>query len=233
MSISKERREKVERVLGEPFLDEFSENTYRIRRNLIAAGGIAIFYKTFELNISEESSFLGIKLDGLTYDKTDLIALVVISYLLCHFLVSTVTHFGYWRLRLSGMRVRYLTAAEFAGDVEDSPSDPLQSTLFWHLKRKTFAFKELEKKFGEIDTKLDDILKDGRECDQYNEVLTQVSKKLKSISETFEGLDRTIVSLSRFDACFSNFQFIQISRWILVEWAFPLVVGGYALLLLC
>ena len=40
-----ELSQKVERVLSEPYIEDFSDNTLRIRRNLIAASAITLFYK--------------------------------------------------------------------------------------------------------------------------------------------------------------------------------------------
>jgi len=229
MEDKEERHRKIELALGEPFFEDFSENTFKIRRNLIAAATISIIYKKFNLIISPDSSFLGVKLDGLTPQIVENISIIIVSYLLVHFIVCTSSHFWEWRLRLSGMRVRYLTSSQFEGEDTDSPAVPRQSTLFWHLKQKGSNLENLNKKLSE----LTDILTEYKNGVSEAPLVTEkIEKDLEEIRKLSGCLDRTIISLKRFDAWFSNFNFFQLFRWLFVEFTVPLALSICALKLL-
>ena len=230
MDSTEERQRQVEQALGDPFFEDFPENTFKIRRNLIAISSIALFYKCFDLTISKESSFLGIRLDGLSTDTIDAIAIIVIGYLSLHFLVSTLSHLWEWRLRLSGMRVRYLTASQFEGEETDAPTNPRQSTFFWHLARKGSKIDQLPDKFSELKKIVTEFHKE-RDATT-SDISAKVEEHLEEINKTLSSLDRTIVSLKRLDAWFSNFNYFQLFRWLLIEWATPLILAISATIVL-
>ncbi|WOI11846.1 hypothetical protein [Thalassospira lucentensis] len=229
--ISPENKEKVEKVLGEPFIEDFSENTFRIRRNLIAISSIVLFYKLGDLTVSKESSFLGVKLDGLTNEKIDIIFICLTSYLLIHFIISTFSHFGEWRVRLSGMKVTYLTSAMFSGEHEDSPANPRQSTLFGYLLQKRDKLESIQTSVDNFQKQLEVWDKSFSDKKDVDNSLKDIVRRLEQIESSLSFLDRIWVSLKRFDRWFCCFQYWQLARWILVEWAVPIILGLWAIYL--
>jgi len=128
---ARDKREEVEKILGNPIFDEFPEHTLRIRRNLLIIASIASIYKLYGLSISSggEVSLGGIKLSGLTNVAVDQIMFVLVVYHLIHFFWNSVTHLQRWRVRVTGTKLAHVTTGKFSSDAQDYPNDPIQSSL--------------------------------------------------------------------------------------------------------
>lgn len=237
-SLTDEERKAVEKSIGEPFMDDFSENTLRIRRNLLAASSIALIYKVGGLTISEESTLFGIKLDGLTPEKIDWILFLIVTYLLIHFLWNSISHFQEWRLRLTGSKVGFITAARYGGEHEDSPPAPRQSTLYYFLQEKMPQLDALKRSTEELERRAngwsDQV--DNRIKETEIESLEATLKKYISdvqgdctrILQSLDFIKRIPVSLNRFEKWFKLFHWSQIARWLVLEWGLPLALGTWA-----
>lgn len=240
LNLSEEEVKAVEKAIGEPFMEDFSENTLRIRRNLLATASVALIYKLGNLQINEESSFFGVKLDGLTSETVDWALFSLITYLTVHFLWNSISHFHEWRLRLSGSKVAFLTAPLWAGEHEDAPRDPRQSTLYTFLLEKRSKTDELEKVFADFQGKLDTwdtvIINAAQQegaaaIDRLASPLDEIKKNTNRIKESLSYINRIPESLSRFERWFKMFRWNQSARWLVLEWALPLALGGWALVL--
>jgi len=98
------KREDVQKLLGEPVLHDFSENTLRIRRNLFLASSIVLVYKLGGLRITE-GQIAGIKIENLSPELLDKCLFWIVTYLLIHFVWNAWTSFQEWLIRLTGSRV--------------------------------------------------------------------------------------------------------------------------------
>lgn len=136
-----EKRKAVEKVLGEPIFDDFSDNTLKIRRNLLVAAFLVVVYKLNGLSVGADASVAGVKIVGLTNQVVDQTMFWVVAYLVVHFGWNSITHFQQWRLRITGTRLVHQTGAKWASDKADHPDDPRQSTLYtwWLVQAKQLA----------------------------------------------------------------------------------------------
>lgn len=77
---------------------QFSDKAERIRRNLMIASSIVVFYKIFNVTIEASNTPFGFKLVGLKPDHIDLAMTVLVGYLLAHFFIVSgeiaIAYFG-------------------------------------------------------------------------------------------------------------------------------------------
>jgi hypothetical protein len=127
MRLPENKTEHLLNVLGNPFLDEFSDNLLRIRRNLLAISSFSLVLVISDVKI-EGGSFLGLNVEGLTADLIKNILFFFLLYNLAHFYFQSYDYLLKWRLRLTAS----LTAGRgFKRDHnEDYSDDPKQSTLY-------------------------------------------------------------------------------------------------------
>lgn len=81
-------RRLLDETMNSPLIDDFSDNTLRIRRNMLAASFIAMFILCSGLNLV---SFLGFKFVGL--DRVELLIsmLLVTAYFTIHFCLNSIS----------------------------------------------------------------------------------------------------------------------------------------------
>lgn len=237
--------ESVSKALGEPVATDFSDYVRKIRNGLLAISIISIIILLGDLKISSESSFLGLKFEGLDDDLILWVIFCFNSYLFAHFLWCGFDSFQEWRLRVTGTRVMYQTGTRFATPDCDYPNDPRQSTLYNWWKEEARKISSFQAPLEHID----DELKAWKEkveialkkkdpnvvsaCMSINGVSENINKLMKSVenaSKTIES-NRIPASLKRFDSCFQLFLRSQNLRWLLIEFLFPLLLGFFALIL--
>ena len=239
----------VEKVLGEPAFAEFTENTWRIRTNLILASIISIAVVLGDLHIESGSSIFGLKFEGLDDSLVRGSLLWVLIYLLIHFLWSAFDSLNEWRLRVTGTRVAWVTAATFASEEGDYPGDPRKSTLYnwWkvHASRignLTEKIKGIETTLKGFENDLNKIISDRAVANEVinicmphisttNSHVVELRQKLTEFSNVFES-KRIPTSLKRFDLWFQICLRSQNLRWLVVEFSIPILLGIFALLLL-
>jgi hypothetical protein len=100
-------KEKYKNVADNPIIDDFSENAYRVRRNLILFAIISIFYKVSGALIEgEKISILGTNFkipNGDPQHFIDWFLLIILIYHLIHFLWLTFEHWVYnIKIRVTG-----------------------------------------------------------------------------------------------------------------------------------
>ncbi len=237
-----ENREDVEKILGEPIFDEFSENTLRIRRNLFFVSGVALFYKIGQLEISEgQLGFFTIK--NLRPEFVDQALFWVVAYLLIHFIWNSWSHFQEFHLRLTATRVAPITGGMWTSDEADYPTDPKQSTLYnWWLS-EAGRIGNIGKEAASIietvkgwDKRIEDAIPSNQKINLENIIhgLTEMQSKISDMTRKIEQVEKTLsseripASLERFDKSFWQFQKNQLARWFLVEWLLPITLGVWA-----
>lgn len=227
LNISDDERKEVEKAIGEPFMDDFSENTLRIRRNLIVAASITLILKLGKLEIGSSISASGLTVKNVSPEKIDFILFVILIYLVIHFFWNSINNFQEWRLRLSVSKVAFMTASKYSGVYEDAPNDPHQSTLFYYLlgKRKG-SLTDTHNQLANAVSKLSD-----NENTNKIQQLEEIKRRADQINDNLKFLNRIPVSLSRFEKHFKLFHWSQSARWIVLEWALPILLGLWAIYL--
>ncbi len=238
-------QKQMEKILGEPFAMEFSNYVRKLRSNLIITSVIFISLLLGWFEITAESIFLGLKPIDSTNQHFLKLIFFLNAYMFLHFLWCAIDYFQEWWLRLTGTRVAYVTTGKSAYVGGDYPDDPRQSTLYNWWRNEARLIASLQKPLEEIDEKLINwevkvkkSLK-GKDpnvihaCMSINQVSTDVNKLMNSIKKSSESLEshRIPASLKRFDSHFQFYLRSQNLRWLIMELGFPLILGGYALLL--
>lgn len=237
---------KVEKILGEPFATDFSDYVRRLRNGLVTLSAVTIVLLLGGLQLSSDSTFLGLKFDGLSNSLVLRVILLLNAYMFLHFLWCGLDHFQEWWLRLTGTRVAYVTTGRIASEVADYPNDPRQSTLYNWWKEEAKKISSLQEPLENIRKKLDAweaTVKENLEgknpnvvnaCMSINQVSSEIQKLSRSIEQTGKTIEsqRIPVSLKRFDGHYQFYLRSQTLRWLVFELGFPLALGSYALFLL-
>ncbi len=239
---------KVQKVLGEPVLCEFSDKTWRIRTNLILVSVISLVVVLANLHIEAGSTVFGLKFAGLTDVVVRVSLFGITIYLLVHFLWGAFDNFLEWRLRISGTKVAFITAGTFTSEHGDYPRDARQSTLYNWWKSHAGSIGNLGAKIVEIEKSLNDweqqlrgkynsdadALNISSACHAIAETRNQVTELKNAVNDAVKTIDaqRIPVSLKRFDSWFELFLRSQNLRWFVVEFSFPVILALSALWLL-
>jgi hypothetical protein len=234
----------VEKVLKEPFSAGFSDQVWKIRANLIVASTIGVVMGVGGLRIDENSTFLGLKFLGLNDSVIRTTLTLTIMYLLLHFIWAAWDGFMEWRLRLTGTRKGFVTGAFFEPEHVDSPVDPRQSTLYnwWamqaaavgHVGEQTAALIATSQRWETELKTLKDTAPDWSNMGNVIHSLAEnreVAAKLMHAVETNNKTladPRIITSLRRFDRWYLRALQSQNSRWLLIEFAAPVLFAAYA-----
>lgn len=239
---------KVQKVLGEPIICEFSDKTWRIRTTLFAVSVVSLVVVSANLHIGAGSTVFGLQFSGLTDEVVRTGLFWVIIYLLVHFLWGAVDNFLEWRLRLTGTRVAFVTTGVFASEHADYPSDPRQSTLYNWWRSHAGSIGNIAKKTSDIEKNLADWEQQLRAkynsgadamnivnaCNSIAETRNRVVELTNSVKDAAKTIEaqRIPVSLERFDGWFELFLRSQNLRWLVIEFFFPVGLASSALWLL-
>lgn len=142
-------RRLLDETMNSPLIDDFSDNTLRIRRNMLAASFIAMFILCSGLNLV---SFLGFKFVGL--DRVELLIsmLLVTAYFTIHFCLNSISDLQKHRIRATGRKMllknvkkafsRPETGVGIHDDMYDIDQDPTIFSWFaTHKERLTNTTK--------------------------------------------------------------------------------------------
>lgn len=240
--------EAIERTLGRPIGGELSENALRVRRNLLVASLISICAVIGGIRLDPNSTILGFRFLGLNDEIVRIGLAVVTCYLLVHFLWYVLEALLEWRIRITGTRLAFVTAAKVGSPHADYPDDPRQSTLYswWseHAKRignvgqKVIAIDEA---LAGWEDKLRAVREESGPEANLNEILSAINDTRTAIMELKRSVDlvqetlsaqRIAVSLRRFDGWFGLFMRSENLRWLLIDTLIPAIVGVWAVVLL-
>lgn len=237
----------VENALGNPVMCEFSAPIQKIRSTLFFFSIVGFAVTLGGLTIDQSSSFLGLKFNNLTHDFVRQILFWVILYLIIHFIWGSIDCFVEWRLRLTGTRVSYITAASYTSEHGDYPSDPRQSTLHNWWKNHASQIGNLNEKIESINQNLEQcqtgLSKKIEESSNpswgaFQSNLSQAVTNLSNLSGAVKEAEKTIsaeripASLMRFDNWCQFFLRSQNLRWIVIEFSLPIVLGIVSIWLL-
>lgn len=238
----------VEKALGSPIGAELPENALKVRRNLLISSMVALFVEFGGLRLDPTSSVLGFKFVGLTDDLIRIGLAVVTLYLLLHFLWYVHDALLEWRLRVTGTRLSFVTAARIASEHGDYPNDPRQSTLYHWWSEEAKRIKNVGAKALAVDDSLRESQQavrtlieekgSGSNLQSILNVLTEMRNALTELNRSVEHIQKTLnadrisVSLKRFDGWFELFLRSQNLRWLIVDAMVPGLLGSWALIAL-
>jgi len=233
--------EEIKSILGNPAIDDLSENTLRIRRNLVIYCCIVIFSFLYKISIGSAPAFMGLTFDGITIQVVYDILFWIILYNLAHFIIYISEYIIHSRIRLTGKHSEHSTRAGFVSSHDDLTADKRQSTLYAYLLRKIIsplhlAVKNTEKQLNNLS---ENLQIDNKATNQ------DVSVKLNSIIESLASIKKNCdmlishpiepkdpyikISLERFDKWFRNFNNAQVFRLLIFEIVLPIVLAIFAL----
>lgn len=237
---------QVEKTLGEPIASEFTDYVRKIRNNLIFLSIISIGICLADLTLSEQSSFLGLKFIGLKNEYILKALFYLNIYFLLHFLWCAIDHLQEWRLRATGTKVAFITAATFASEYGDYPTDPRQTSLYNWWKDQAKKITSLKEPLDTINTKLanweNKVNKalEGKDPNISSTIMSirHVSEEITKLKNSIETTEKTLTSnripasLHRFDSWFLLFLKSQNMRWLVIELSLPILTGTYSIILL-
>jgi len=241
LSIDKKIYTEKQRIMREPFMDEFPEHLQKIRRNLLVTGSASIVYKLSGVSLAADGSFLGVKYCGLKTSAIEWILVVVVVYLLIHFIWAAAEHFHKWRLRLTGVKDQRI---DLNGDENTPyPEDVSKYTLYnWWLGESVYInnrirwLKETEGLLSRFKIFMSENEDDRMWLDVWN---SDFSAALKKINDMQSDDHRLITSrqefgklIQGFDTKFWRYQKSRVYRFFIIEYGLPILVGlgGVAML---
>lgn len=243
-----EKQAHVEKILGEPYMPDFSEEALKVRRNLLALSLISIAGTVAGVRIAPDSPVFGFHLEYLDQAVIGKVVALVVGYMLMHFLWYVIDAFAGWRIRVTGTRVSFVTTGTWSSADLDYPSDPRQSTLYnwWRERRPAVAqlcdaLPVIEASLSKVQASLADLQAPPGAVDNSTNVLRSLSEAQQSFdnlkraveaSRSLEESPRMLVSLRRFDRWYSFWLRSQNLRWIILDAGLPLLLGATALGLL-
>lgn len=239
--------EEIEKVLGEPVFEDFSENTFRIRRNLLVTSGIAIFLIFNHITI-QKADFFGVTLEKLTTDSIYQALILIVGYNWVHFLANAREHYLQWKIRRTGTKLSHITAGTFASELGDYSSDPKQSTLYhwWLVTVRRFRHgSSIEEELQRMQQLLANVSLRLQSSQITPDIVNEIKGFLNSIDKGTQDFEmktmeirnilqskRVEESLRRFDENFFSYLDWKLSKWIIIEFSLPIVVGLIALIML-
>ena len=227
-------REAVELILTKPVFIGFSEETIRVRRNLLTIAFMVVVYKLsgLEIDYAKGFSFLGIKFKSAPINEfLDITLLCLIIYHFTHFIWQSIDACKEWRLRLTGTNELFMKNDIAKESSEDYALNPLQSSLLnWLWKRTkitaddycTTSTNVLNAMTEESNRAIS--LKPTLESD----ALLNITNIHKAINDS-----RTLVSLKRFEDFHKCFCCSQRWRWLVIEFGTPVCLALFAIYQIC
>ena len=212
-----EEQRAVEEILTKPVFIGFSEETIRVRRNLLTIAFLTVFYNFSGIAITG-FSFLGIIFSKIP-DKEflDTTIFLLLLYHFVRFIWQSLDAFQECKIRITGTNALFMRNDNKKENSEDYTIDPRQSSLLNWLWKRT---KPANNNLIQIESKACDFIKFAG-SDAYQ--ITQDLYNMKALMEVLDS-NRTFVSLRRFENFYKCFSYSQILRWLVLEFGLPVVL---------
>lgn len=245
--MTKKSVQQVQAILGSPFVGDLPANALKVRRNLIATSLIAITLLFTGAKLDPHSAIFGIRFTDLNVEWIPSGLLILTVYFFIHYLWYAIEALAEWRLRLTGTKLVYQTAARVSSEEGDYPNDPRQSTLYsWWLKEATKVgqlgkpINAMEQKIAVFEKQVSALQGDsnGLNFSQATTNLSSIKSDISSLKRQIEATSKIIesaripASLERFDKWFSFSLRAQSLRWLVLDLIFPMLFGLFAGVLL-
>lgn len=161
--MSKKDLYELDKILGEPVIFEYDDETLKTKKTLLVLSVIGIVVSFFGISISTDSSLFGLKLHNLSQTLLIKSILIFNIFFCAKFIWMSFEYFLQWRLRVSGSGKSAIhKVGTFGNHIVDYASDSKQSTLYnWWLKHEANfrdnnfetleALKEIKELLGKED----------------------------------------------------------------------------------
>ncbi|MDH5258244.1 MAG: hypothetical protein OEX07_09545 [Gammaproteobacteria bacterium] len=218
--------------LSEPFMEMYDDNTYRIRRNLMALAIAVIGYKLVFDGIDQDktTAIFGINFTGMKESSIELIMSIGLWYLMAHFLFSAWGKFLEWRLRLSGMKVA-VPQQPTAQDLMMNAGTHMQkqATLSSWWTKQYHEIKELDKFLPQLKSMLGTDFPLVKNQQEIQTLFNELSSYVEQIKN-----DQLYIktALTQYERSFKCMQQNQALRWIIFEAGVPVFLGLFAVVLI-
>lgn len=222
------------------------DESRKIKKNLIIVSFVSMFLYFGDVHVSPASSFFGMQFSGLTERAIHLGLLVVMAYLLIHFLWQSFDSLQEWEVRCTS------TGKAFRPVLEDNidevvkppmPEDPRNLSLYYWWSTQAGYIgnisKNVEDCLGELkDTSAQTLAylqsdegRDEHKVDSLRNKLDKCISELQELNFNTENAAGALLSeqvsesLSRFDRRFCLWVKSQNMKWLLFEFLGPLLAG--------
>jgi hypothetical protein len=93
--------ESTANLIKEPIAIEFNEFANKVRNNLLIVSVLSIIICTNNIQISNDSSILGLKFIGLNIELIQKIFFWMIAYFMIHFILLSIDTYSSWKMKLT------------------------------------------------------------------------------------------------------------------------------------
>jgi len=192
-------------------IEDFSESSHRVRRNLLIFSTISLFVSLSNAKFSK-INILGSEIEGINSLSIYFMLLVILLYHWLHFSWLAYEHYQYNIVALSAIPAdekHDLTWDEIKVDKKDS----WNLYLWWRRNSDDFN-KKLER--------IKKLINDGDSKDKID---------LEQFESHFKSLTKIKYSLEKFDKCYKNYAKTARFRWLIIEIKFPIALGLLSIVL--
>ncbi|WP_444888100.1 hypothetical protein [Microbulbifer sp. JMSA008] len=242
--------ERISKVFQEPVLVELQDSVKKIRSNVVLVSFISLFMTLGGVKIDPKSTFFGLKFTGLSNDLIYTGLLIIIFYFLAHFLWSIYEALQEWEVRVTGTKGAYGARGTAEDTYEENyPSDPRNASLYhwWSTQaEKIGSIEEAVLSAIESKTKIEETInklkKEGVELTSDAENIPALLHKNNTKWDSIQSFIRVIRKaisvdnisgpLKVFERRYKFFLHTQNIRWIVFDFAFPIVLASYAIFML-
>ncbi len=225
-------------AMRQPFGKEISEYVERIRRNLLIIGFITVAYKLSGAQFSDQSIIFGISFTGVKPQSLEIGLLVLLIYLLVHFIWAGWEEYDKWRIRFTTLFDLRPVGTTFDAQLNEKKVKVHHHTLYnWWLYEFKFVQEKLDwfastkQRLKELEETIKKCSKHGTESNAHDIAgkLHTLEIKLDNSSFPYEPflIDRNKLDgpLKKFDECFWRQQKSWYWRWVVIEAGLPIIVA--------
>ncbi|OJA06811.1 hypothetical protein QHL1GM_16150 [Halomonas sp. QHL1] len=228
---------------------EFSDTVRKMKTNVILVSFISLFMTLGGVEIDPESTFFGLKFTGLSSDLIYSGLVVVLFYLMAHFVWCAYETLQEWEVRVTGTKGAFKRADQ--EDIDEAihpsyPSDPRNSTLYYSWSTQAHKIscvrsdiESANKKILELEavvhglreqgTKLSrDTVNISTSVDPLKDEWQSIKRSIQAIEKTISA-DQVIDSMRVFDRRYKYFMKTQNIRWFVIDFIFPIVLSSVAI----
>lgn len=236
LELTKERKEKIKKIMKEPSPLEVTAYEEKIRRNLIISSSIAILFTLLGLKLSPDSRFLGgIQFESITPELVYYALLAVIVYESIHYFWLVKNKFQLWRTRLTGtgnvdgVRPQMGSFSEGLRQCIDYGGLSKNSNFYTWMFELERPIKEAvdswKDKCSSIDASL--FTEAENSPSYYSEQQRMVKDMLEATKQLTEALENTRINTSMvaFDNWYDGMVKSQSRRWFVLDVLLPSILS--------
>ena len=237
-------KNRVKDILGEPYPLQLTEYEERVRRNLLAYSVVSISAGLLgAVSVDQPVLFGVIKLPKFSSDLIYYGLSLLVVYELVNYGLMLWNSFSYWRVRLTGSRLKPSRSSgdAFASgleDIEDVAGEEKNSTIYTWLFEQQFKAESILGAMNDRSKQLLEVQEDLKSKGATPDSLAKFETNLNMLEQSMERLEgiissaRVHESFLRYDRWFHYMLKTQSLRWLILDCAIPMIIGVIALILL-